>query len=269
MPFKTGFSSLSRRGWIVLAVGVSVVLIAGATLYRGYDYVQHDPRFCQSCHIMEEAFNKWSSSPHHLVTCHKCHQQDTKDSLWQVWFYLTQRPDHVMHHPELNHAVCAQCHLSEDPQWKLVQETAGHKVHFGKAGIDCLDCHIGGVHEFLRPVDACIKCHTDKAEGAGKKMAFMHCTDCHSFLAKQTDLLPLRATCLGCHKNIKVGRESFPETAPMSTFDCYICHKPHDQLRPDREVCLSCHTDLKPVHYRMTEGQSCIDCHQPHRWSVP
>lgn len=246
-----------------------LLVVVGAGLYKGYDYVQHDARFCQSCHIMEAPFQKWSTSPHHLVTCHQCHQQTTRQSLEQVWFYLTQRPDAVVHHPELNYKVCAQCHLSEDPQWKLVGETAGHKVHFEKAGIDCLDCHMGGVHEFLRPVEACLNCHPDKKEEPGKKMSFMHCTDCHSFLAKQTDLLPLRATCLGCHKHLKVGHESFPETAPMATFDCSVCHKPHEKLRPDKEVCFECHADAAGDHHGRSADSSCADCHKPHTWSVP
>lgn len=268
MPFQTGFKHLSRRGRVVLIAAAVVVLVTGASLYKGYEYIQHDPRFCHSCHIMNEPFQKWETSPHHMVTCHKCHQQEIKDSLWQVWFYLTRRPEKVIHHPTLNHEVCAQCHLSEDHQWKLVGETAGHKTHFEKAGIDCLDCHIGGVHEFLRPVDACLKCHTDKAEGPGKKMAFIHCTECHVFLSKQTELLPIRATCLGCHGKIEVGRESFPSDAPMSSFDCYICHKPHEKIRPDREICLSCHPDAMTGHHGMNEGASCADCHKPHQWKT-
>ncbi|MBI2340805.1 MAG: NapC/NirT family cytochrome c [Deltaproteobacteria bacterium] len=264
----TAFFYLSRRGKILVVIAMLLVMGAGVFAYRGYRYVQHDPRFCRSCHIMEEPFQKWSTSPHHLVDCHQCHQQGTGEKLRQAWFYITRRPDKVVHHPELNHTVCAQCHLSDDPQWKRVGKTAGHQVHFKKAKIECIDCHLGGVHKFLRPVDSCIKCHTDKTEGPGKKMAFLHCTDCHNFLAEKEGLTPDRATCLGCHQKIRVGEESFPADAPMSSFDCAVCHKPHEKLRPDQEVCLTCHADVAPPHHEMGPNASCTECHKSHRWKV-
>ncbi|MBI2982324.1 MAG: hypothetical protein HYY44_08590 [Deltaproteobacteria bacterium] len=218
---SAAFERLSRRGKVIAAIGFISMILFGAAVYRSYDYVQHDARFCQSCHIMQKPFQKWSTSPHHLVTCHRCHQQTLGASLHQVWFYVTKRPDQVVHHPTLDHKVCAQCHLSDDPQWKLIGETAGHKVHFEKNGIDCLDCHMGGLHEFLRPVEICINCHADKTEGVGKRMAFVHCTDCHSFLAKKEELKPGRKTCLECHSKIELGHKKFPEE------NCSECHKPH------------------------------------------
>ncbi|MBI2067723.1 MAG: cytochrome c3 family protein [Deltaproteobacteria bacterium] len=244
------------------------IALSSLFIYRSYDYVQHDARFCQSCHIMQKPFEKWSTSPHHLVSCHECHKQPLSASLHQVWFYFTQQPKEVVRHPELDHKVCSRCHLSQDPQWKLIGETAGHQVHFKKAGIDCLDCHMGGVHNFIKPTDRCIDCHTDKVEGPGKKMAFMHCTDCHHFLAKSEELRPDRKTCLECHQKIQVGKESFPEEAPMSTFDCSTCHKPHEKIRPDRELCMTCHSDLKGGHPLFSKELSCTACHAPHRWRI-
>lgn len=243
-----------------------LAIATGVGLYAGYYYIDRDPQFCQSCHIMEEPFRKWSSSPHHLVTCNKCHQQSLMEGIHQVWFYLTQRPQEVTHHPQLDSTLCAGCHLSEDPQWKLIGATAGHRVHFEKAGIDCLTCHSGGVHKIVRPVDTCLTCHADKVEGPGKKMAFAHCTDCHTFLAEQDDLIPTRETCLACHRKITVGHATFPEDAPMVAFDCAVCHKPHGATRPDRELCLSCHADATPPHHGLKTGGTCVDCHTPHHW---
>ncbi|MDO8518625.1 MAG: cytochrome c3 family protein [Deltaproteobacteria bacterium] len=265
---KGEFLSLRKRTRLILVLLVAFFVLIGGLSTIGYRYVQHDPRFCTSCHIMEDPYEKWSESPHHLVDCHSCHKQGTKEKLWQVWFYVTQRPDEVVHHPELDHKVCAQCHLSKDEHWKQIGETAGHKIHFEKAGIDCLACHMGGVHEFLRPIDSCVTCHADKAEGPGKKMAFAHCTDCHNFLGKKDNLMPARKDCLACHEKIKVGREKFPKDAPMSDFDCGTCHKPHEKIRPDSEVCLACHTDVGASHYGKTADQTCTACHKPHTWKT-
>lgn len=252
-----------------IVVGLAVVIMAsGALLYRGYTYVQHDARFCRSCHTMEEPFQKWSESAHHLVTCHECHQQPLSASLYQAWYYLTRHPERVTHHPTLNHEVCAKCHLSDDPQWKLISETAGHKIHFTGYGIDCLDCHMGGVHEFLRPVESCMRCHVSKVKTLGEKMAFVHCTDCHQFLADRPSLTPTRESCLECHLKTQVGEETFPEAAPMASLECGTCHKPHETLRPDREVCLACHPDAAPPHHTMQKDSSCTGCHKPHQWTA-
>lgn len=216
---------------------------------------------------MDEPFWEWSHSPHRAVNCHECHQQPLSQSIYQAWLYLIKRPDAVVHHPDLNHEVCARCHLSQDPQWKLIGETAGHKVHFEKAGIECLNCHRKGVHQMVRPVDSCLQCHEEKTLGLESKMSFVHCLNCHNYLAKGTDLAPTRDTCLGCHKGLRP-EVSFPENAPMSSFDCQTCHQPHGQLRPDREVCLSCHVGLEKTHQHLEKETSCVTCHTPHRWKL-
>jgi nitrate/TMAO reductase-like tetraheme cytochrome c subunit len=253
----------------LLLIGIMVIaIIMGFSIHSSHDYVHNNPKFCISCHIMDDAYEKWATSSHHLINCQECHHQGIKAKIHQVWFYVTQRPEAVVHHPELNHTICAQCHLSDDPQWKLIADTAGHNIHFKKAKIDCLECHMGGVHNFLRPVDACLNCHEDKVEGPGKKMAFAHCTDCHSFLSKKERLIPDRKTCLECHQKIEVEKESFPQNAPMASFDCSECHEPHKKIKPDREACLNCHEDTKVSHKQRDYKKSCTECHKPHIWTV-
>lgn len=253
----------------ILFCVVALLLACGALLYQGFDYIQHDARFCRSCHTMEQPFQKWSESPHHMVTCHECHQQPLTGSLYQLWYYLTRHPEQVTHHPTLDHKTCARCHLSNDPQWKLIGETAGHKIHFANYGIECLDCHMDGIHEFLRPVESCMRCHVSQVKMPGEKMAFVHCTDCHQFLAKSPSLSPTRESCLECHLKIRVGEETFPAEAPMAGFECGTCHKSHGDIRPDRELCLTCHPDAVPPHHRMKVDTSCTACHKPHRWTAP
>ncbi len=210
-----------KWGFLALLILVSLGSIG---LYKGYDTIENNPKFCQSCHIMEGPFQKWQMGPHHLVNCHTCHKQSKLDSLHQVWMTVTQRPKEVVHHPNLDHKVCAQCHLSNDPQWKLVSDTAGHKVHFEKLGIECLDCHRKGIHEIVRPVDVCETCHADKFERKDK-MAFVHCLQCHNFLAKDQDLIPTSAVCKNCHDKIQTTKPHPPYKQGM---ECVTCHKPHE-----------------------------------------
>lgn len=219
------FKKTSKKLKISFTLVLLAVSLLSVASYKVYDYMEHNPQFCQSCHIMKEPFKKWSESPHHMVNCHECHKQSKLESLHQLWMYVTQRPKEVVHHPNLDHKVCAQCHLSRDPQWKRVQETAGHKIHFEKAGIDCLDCHMKGIHEFVRPVDACVECHTDKPGKMGK-MAFAHCLECHNFLAEGKDtLIPTSEVCQGCHKKIQTEKIHPPYKKGT---ECIACHKPHD-----------------------------------------
>ncbi|MDO8526589.1 MAG: NapC/NirT family cytochrome c [Deltaproteobacteria bacterium] len=221
---RTEIRKISKKLKIILIAVIVLVALFAVGAYKGYDYMEHDPRFCQSCHTMDEPFKKWQESPHHMVSCHECHKQTKWQSLHQVWMYITEQPKSVVHHPNLDQKVCAQCHLSQDTQWKLVGNTAGHKVHFEKAGIDCLECHMKGLHEFVRPVDSCAGCHPDKMEG-NSKMSFIHCLQCHNFLAKGEDLKPTTASCKTCHDRIQT--EKLHPPIPKDT-ECISCHKPHE-----------------------------------------
>lgn len=253
--------------WYVWVIAVSVLLfslVLGFFLRGKYEYIESDPRFCQSCHT--DPLNKWKTSSHHLVTCDGCHKKATRHGLRQVWYSLIGNVARKDGYSKPDSKVCLECHGGNDPQWKLVTETEGHQVHFGKAGIDCLTCHLGGVHKFLRPVDSCMNCHENSLDGSARKMAFLHCLNCHNFLGKGKELRPERASCWECHKNIRVGKETFSDDAPAAHLDCPNCHKPHDKdkIRPDRGICLVCHPAVSAGHHGMRQGASCTSCHQPH-----
>lgn len=205
---------------LVVAAGFFLVL---SLLGAGYYYVEHNPHFCQSCHTMEEPFRKWKEGTHAMVNCHECHKQSKRESLHQLWMYLTERPEEVIHHPHLDHTVCARCHMNQKQHWHDIQETAGHRVHFEKGGIECLSCHGASIHNIVRPEGICVNCHSDKAD-MHNRMAFMQCTQCHRFLSKG-DLKPTKEICRGCHDKIKRTKEhpAVPEDA-----DCLLCHNPHE-----------------------------------------
>ena len=60
---------------VIIAVLALFVIGLAVTGYRFYDYVEHDPRFCGSCHIMETAWKTWQEGSHKSVACKNCHQQ--------------------------------------------------------------------------------------------------------------------------------------------------------------------------------------------------
>jgi nitrate/TMAO reductase-like tetraheme cytochrome c subunit len=258
-----------RRSRIALLSAVATVALAAAAMlgWRTYDYVENDPRFCTSCHLMDTAFAKWQVSTHRTVGCHACHVQSFAESLEQLVKYLTLRPTEVARHATVEYARCGACHLSQDERWHQVAETAGHKVHFARLGFECVQCHSRGVHEFVRPSDACSECHAETVR-ASSGMATLHCTTCHAFLAADHALAhPRRVDCLSCHEHMQVREERFAENAPMR-LPCQQCHQPHQRPLPTVAECRHCHRVEGFGLHDAAAHEDCMSCHRPHLWRV-
>ena len=251
---------------ILVTVATTGAAIAGVVGWRAYHYVEDDPRFCTTCHLMETAYSKWQTSVHREVGCHACHVQSTAENLDQLWKYVTLRPKTVGKHAAVDYTRCGACHLSQDPRWKQVAETAGHRVHFGRLGLQCVGCHSTGVHQFVRPVDACGTCHTEQVKATG--MASFHCTTCHDFLAADHDLAdPRRRDCLACHESMQVHEERFAVDAPMR-FPCQTCHDPHRRPLPTVADCVRCHHVRDFGLHALPVHDDCMSCHRSHTWRV-
>src|SRR3990170_4130321 len=127
-------------GGAVVLMGAAAVAFAG---YTAIDYTMNNPAFCRSCHIMEAAWTRWSTSEHRKVDCHSCH-------------------------------------ASGDPRWRQVAETAGHQVHAERRQIECVLCHSQAVHRIQPSTAVCAKCHQAQSIGARAikiQMAEFHCVD--------------------------------------------------------------------------------------------
>lgn len=258
-------------------------LILGTSIaYRVYDYTENDPDFCQSCHIMKTAWDRWATSEHRKVHCHACHQQSKLESLHQLWLTLVKRPKEVGPHAPVPPQVCAKCHLSHDPHWKQVAQTAGHKVHVEKEKIPCWRCHAKSIHRFRPPNEICQECH-QKEHVEIAPMGRLHCTNCHPYLATQATLLPTRNDCLWCHQRQLTTQVLFKADSPMQ-FECQACHNPHRKQSPTA-ACGTCHggrsqgseveaQQSQDVVLRLgavvqeSTHPSCLTCHRPHTWKT-
>lgn len=248
---------------------VFVLALLGIFIISGYNvqhYIQHNPRFCLSCHTMDSAFKLWSESGHNKIECHACHEPDLASNLHQLWFYAVRRPEEVVKHASVKHEVCETCHSTDrtESKWNKILETPGHRVHVGDKKIECVQCHAISIHRFKPQEDLCQGCHKSISLKAAGTMSEMHCMECHPFLAKDSkrSLRPDRAACLECHQDTRVKSEDFPENAPMH-WDCRECHKPHTQLKMPAAGCLECHDD---AHKHDAKHAQCIECHKPHSW---
>ncbi len=255
---------------ILIFVGGSFGLIALVVGLKGFHYIEHEPKFCTSCHTMNSAFKLWEESGHKKIECHTCHVANVISNLHQLWLYTTRRPDEVVKHAEINRAVCMQCHTagSNKTKWDRIVETPGHRIHTVQHHIECVQCHAVSVHRFKPDKTLCKSCHQKITLAAAGSMAEMHCDQCHPFLDKDAKrpLRPDRAACLGCHESMKVKNEVFPENAPMK-WACGECHKPHSAIRINNQDCQNCHAVKKGIH-SVKGHKDCQQCHKPHGWKV-
>ena len=254
----------------LMAIVIAVVLGVAYAGYRTYDYVEHDPNFCASCHLMAGAWNTWKQGPHNKINCHVCHQQNIQDRTRIVWSWATSNLENVPPHTKLNRRVCEHCHLNDKTNWPQISKTAGHELHVKRADLECLSCHLPSLHAVKPTAKECTTCHSKASANIGGMKAF-HCTACHQFTAKDqgNGLKPVKATCVACHSGMSLKGETFPAEGPMQ-FECSACHKPHSRPLLGFSDCLACHAPIAEDrrHFEMKALTKCVTCHKPHHWKV-
>jgi cytochrome c nitrite reductase small subunit len=263
---------LSPKEKAIIVSLMLVIAVLGIVLgIRYYNYIQKDPEFCSSCHLMKEAYTVWKLSGHNSIVCQTCHKLGLieQNMLLVKFVFMTDRRSSEPHGNATPWTTCVQCHWDEAKQGSVsVSKSIGHDRHVFTEKLTCKDCHSKRGHSFRPQKDACLRCHKDwKIHGVG--MEEISCLRCHPFSPrKQVAFIPDRERCLSCHRKSK--RDLFPDKVPMARLNCYECHKPHAHIKPTDEDCLRCHTrevlDRKSVH-RSTKA-ACKSCHVPHRWSA-
>lgn len=244
---------------------LALVSFGGYQSIHFYSYMQHDPDFCNSCHLMEKPWDRWESSEHSEVSCHSCHQQSIFANAKLIASFALGGYERVESHAFVDNKVCMSCHESGSPEWLQVAGTTGHREHAEEQNIACTKCHSVTVHRFEAPGTICSVCHEEKHINANG-MANMHCTTCHQFLAEGEHPLPTRRGCLDCHQALVKLGVSWPADAPMQ-FPCGDCHQPHEPLEPV-VPCQECHTTAGLHSGVAHNAASCQTCHQPHEWQV-
>lgn len=298
------------RGWVVskprgaqLAIGVTalaIIVVAGTMGAATWNYTQHSNDFCTGCHVMNPAFQEFSTdeNKHAELSCHDCHTQPLTASMRQLYLWVAERPAEIGEHAKVPNQVCETCHVTGDTAtWQRIAATAGHRVHLESdsstlEGLQCVTCHGVEVHRFRPVAETCgqSECHkpadTDIVLGKMAEQTVRHCTSCHEFTADvpalaTTDsargtLVPGGSQCLGCHEMRRILEDFVPERDPHSG-KCGMCHNPHEQETP-REAANSCATagchsnwEDEPFHVNdahRSVGEQCLTCHMPHAAKV-
>ena len=282
------------------AVAVLVLLGMGGSGASFFVYSQNNNQFCLSCHTLhDEVYQRFQQSKHHRVAnlrCHDCHAEPLVAETMQIVKWMLLRPTEVGPHAPVPRAVCAGCHIKDNPDstWKRIIATAGHTVHLAtdtakKLRIECLTCHGVTAHRFVPVAQTCAQsgCHKQTEIRLGKMagQTSLHCTTCHQFTAPVSDsgthvafatLVPTQRNCLGCHEMRKVIERFVPANDPHEG-RCGDCHNPHTQTTPAGafKSCTNagCHVrpdTLTPFHRgtHIRALPNCGACHQEHTWKV-
>lgn len=157
--------------WLVGSAGIAGVILAGslfgslgaATVYTAhyaqmFSYLSDNPRACINCHIMNEQYNSWKSSPHATrATCNDCHVPH--DSIFSkyyvkaedglrhsVKFTLQNFHEPIMLPKGARNIVndnCVRCHDQMTHQLRV--ETRHARDGFS-GGVNCVHCHASVAH---------------------------------------------------------------------------------------------------------------------------
>jgi hypothetical protein len=252
---------MTRGNQILLLLALIVIAIPS---YFIYDYTQHNPKFCTTCHLMTDAYDTWEGSAMHDLTCHECHVADMVTNIQHMVDVLTKDPQVVVKPAEIDNELCEECHVSEDPQWLQVVNTDGHKVHFFGNGnhADCIDCHGMELHVFRPPEEGCQECHDESRVHAAEEMDAT-CVTCHDFLANGNGdhFIPSeRDDCITCHFQMEETSMSLTSEAHLES-SCTSCHNPHEE--EVAEDCSKCHNVDEGLH-EVPAHSDCTSCHVPH-----
>ena len=274
-----------------------VLLIGGFVGVYNYNYVMHKNDFCQSCHLMDAAWDRFQATAHKDLQCHACHRQPLIASSKELFYWVFERRMAIPAHDKVPTAVCSECHvrLSTDSSRTNITLTAGHVIHLKSdsaalKNVQCVTCHGRDFHMF-RPNNATCSqagCHAGKQVklGAMASARFLHCTTCHDFRTRVpggenvTDakraVAPKSLGCTACHAMAeKVLRWDL--AADPHNGSCGSCHNPHKQEQP-AEAFKSCATgqchasaDTLTAFHRGLGAHKldqCGACHQAHSWKV-
>jgi nitrate/TMAO reductase-like tetraheme cytochrome c subunit len=285
---------------VVAAIG-SVVLGAYGIKVTGH------PKFCVSCHNMEEYYTSWEHSSHKDVACVECHAKPgiggtvaaKAQGMVQLVQYIAGSYG-TKPHGDISSASCQQidCHegIAKDEKLIMLYDKIKfrHDKHLSEhpngKELNCVSCHgqtVQGQHISVSKT-TCLTCHF---YGRGdKQVATGECLTCHmlpeepvtfvdepfshkDFITDEKD-----ATCVHCHSQVTQG------DGAVSRARCLACHLEEHSVVEDQEEfhlvhvyeghfdCLNCHEEIKhgdrPMAEQLLTSSTCTTCHGAKRHSI-
>jgi len=275
---------------IAIVLGV-IVIVGGIVGYKMHDYVENDPSFCKSCHLMDDAYNRWQASVHNGINCHECHHLTFKEQNMLLVNLVLHNPEEVAERPAPTHQghmvvpdkYCVGCHWEVNekfPNATKVNTSPIHAKHYFMNQIPCSRCHGSmKIHQFRVDPQFCADCHTDKvkvhgeeavekaaAKGKTLPMQNLACLNCHT--DAKMDLMPTRSKCLSCHGSAE--QRAAIAKAPVTGDTKLFGPTPEDveaasgmtvfpEDAPMQFDCSRCHNPHEKM--KLEGNEDCMVCH--------
>jgi cytochrome c nitrite reductase small subunit len=135
----------------VLAAGAIIGVFIAASAVLGY-HASGNPKFCMSCHSMEQVGKRWQQSHHKQFACIECHLPD--DFFFAQAAFKTRAGLNDLYHETLRSYPAA------------IQISAEGR---GVARGNCFRCHSSTIEKtpMARQGGDCLKCHRHLVHGRG------------------------------------------------------------------------------------------------------
>jgi nitrate/TMAO reductase-like tetraheme cytochrome c subunit len=306
---KSGFVPMfSLFTWFGAALLFLVVAAIGGVVLGAYGIkITGHPKFCASCHNMEEYYTSWEHSSHKDIACTECHAKPgvsgtvavKAQGMVQLVQYIAGSYG-TKPHGDISSASCQQggCHeeiandsntlmlydrikfrhdkhLSEHPNGKALNCVSCHgqtvqSQHISISKTTCLTCHFYGRGDKQVAAGECLTCHLLPEE----PVTFVDEPFSHKdFITDERDV-----TCVHCHSQVTQG------SGIVSRARCMACHlEEYGEVENQEEFhlthvseghfdCLSCHEEIKhgdrPMAEQLLISNNCTTCHGGKRHSI-
>ena len=278
------------RGRVVSLATLSIVFLVLVIAGAGFQWVNDQSWFCNSCHEMNFHYHSWQVSSHHTrATCLECHGEpglrglieEKVRGLEQLVAHVTgqyKMPLQII--VRVRNEQCLTCH----PEARTLPDSkmaVSHARHIQK-DVLCADCHSRIVHNEpgrprVIPRDNCDACHRAHVNfplagkhatiacsqcHRGQKYSNRSCGACHQVPARH--VIAVTTGCERCHSTAgwrpaKFEHTRFPLTGKHQGLACGRCHTGgvFTGLAP---ACASCH---QPPGSHAGIDQACTRCHTP------
>ena len=294
------FSIFTWRGMAI--VSVPVVLVALLILSTYSVKITEHPKFCTSCHYMDDYYTSWQHSAHKDVACVQCHYEPGVTAtiegkmagMVQLVKYVshsyTSKPHALISnnscmrnsscHAEMDHSKQALLfrgkikfrhdkHLSLHPRGKTLNCVSCHgqameSEHISVTPTTCVTCHFYGRGDNPVAAGACDTCHTTpEVEVTFAGGSFNH----GKFLEGKAGV-----QCVHCHSQVTQGDGS------ISVTRCNTCHLDSSTIRDIEDQsefhlvhvskghfdCLQCHDEIKHGVHPMVQQMITANCETCH-----
>jgi nitrate/TMAO reductase-like tetraheme cytochrome c subunit len=274
--------------WVkrLVKIGLIAIPVFAISVFGAIEYTSR-PKFCTTCHFMDEYYNSWKASTHGKkgISCLECHYPPGLEAtlisktraLSQVVSYITQTQGKPW--AEIDDRSCLRigCHSKQLLEGKelftgknpRVKVSFNHKNHLTQLRrnkqLRCVSCHsqiVQGEHITVT-ASTCFLCHFKDVPEETKVLS--DCLSCHGapmetikvqgIEFEHKDILERGVDCKKCHIHAVTGNGDVPRQR------CWSCHmsKEHleyyDKMRPE-ERSLFVHN-----HHITEHSIECYQCH--------